>query len=75
MSPDEIRFRSLLIAMENKTISFRAARIIVGGEARLTRLMESGKIRYEKKHNYIINAADCYRNIRPRKQVLNNSKC
>lgn len=74
MSPDEIRYKSLLIAMENKTVSFRTATIIVGGEVRLTRLMESGKIRYEKKHNYIINAADCYRNIRPRKQVLNKIK-
>lgn len=69
MSPDEIRFRSLLLVMENKTISFRAAKIIVGGKIRLIRLMERGAIRYEKKHNYLINAADCYRNIRPRKQV------
>ena len=70
-SPDEIRYRSLLIAMEHKNISFAFATKIVGGKVRLMSLMESGAIRNTKpdgasNRKWLINAADCYRNIRPR---------
>ena len=77
LSPDEVRFRSLLIVMENQTMSYREAVKIVGGQVRLQRLMENDKIRYYKPEGssntkWRINAADCYRNVRPRLKRLNN---
>lgn len=70
-SPNEIRFLSLLIAMEKQTVSFRQAQKIVGGLQRLTLLIDSGEIRVDKpegatNRKWLVNAADCYRNVRPR---------
>lgn len=78
LSPDEVRFQSLLIAMRNKTVSYRQAVIIVGGDVRLKKLMESGVVRCNKpsgtsNKKWRINAADCYNNVRPRlKEVYAN---
>lgn len=78
LSPDEVRFRSLLIMMEDETISYRNASKIVGGNKRLVNLMTNGVIRAFKpdgglNRTWRINAADCYRNVKPRlKDVLKN---
>lgn len=74
LRPDEIRFKSLLITMENYSISFRQAVKIVGGIVRLQTLMEDGKIRGVKpsgssNNKWRINAADCYRNVKPNKKI------
>lgn len=71
LSPDEIRFRSLLIVMEKECLSFRQATKLVGGIRKLNKLLESGKIRGLKPDGsrnkmWKINAADCYKNIKPR---------
>lgn len=79
LSPDEVRFQSLLLAMRNRTVSYRQAVIIVGGEVRLNRLMAEGTVRCTKPKGSVnkkwrINAADCYRNVRPRlKEVYANN--
>jgi len=78
LSPDEVRFKSLLIAMRNKTVSFRQAVVIVGGTVRLTRLIEEGRVRCDKlagsqNRKWRINAADCYNNVRPRIKDINRS--
>lgn len=71
LSPDEVRFQSLLRRMENKTISRNQAIVIVGGEKRLDRLMQEGTIRSNKpagssNRQWRINAADCYRCVKPK---------
>lgn len=75
LSPDEIRFRSLIVAFENKKVSFSTARIIVGGRKRLMQLISDGKVRsYKpdgpKNTSWKLNAVDCFLNIRPRKKEL-----
>lgn len=75
LSPDEIRYNSLLIAMENQYISMRDAIKIVGGYKRLNLLIETNKIRGIKpegarNRRWQINASDCYRNVRPRLKLL-----
>lgn len=76
LSPDEVRFRSLLILMRDKTVSYRDAMMIVGGKVRLEQLMIDGKIRGFKPAGnsnrcWRINAADCYAHVKPRlKEVL-----
>lgn len=78
LSPDEDKFKSLLVIMENETMSYRSASKIVG-QVKLDKLMEEGVIRSykpdgESNRKWRINAADCYRHVRPRlKQVLNNA--
>lgn len=78
MSPEEVKFKSLLIAFKNKTISYRTAVVIVGGNQRLKKLMESGKVRGEKPDGssnctWLINAVDCFMNVRPRMEIVKNS--
>lgn len=75
LSPDEVRFQSLLIAMRKKTVSYRQAVVIVGGEVRLQRLMADGRVRCSKpsgstNKKWRINAVDCYSNVRPRLKEL-----
>lgn len=76
LSPDEVRFQSLLLVMQNETVSYREAVKIVGGKIRLERLMTAGSIRAFKPEghytrNWRINAVDCYMNVKPRlKDVL-----
>lgn len=74
MSPDEIRFKSLVVGTEGFPISQNMAIRIVGGKKRLAQLIQDGAIRYlsepqmtdtaNKKH--AINFADCIRNTKPR---------
>lgn len=71
MSPDEIRFRSLVRRMEKRTVSHNFAVLIVGGEKRLERLMSDGSIRCYKpegsaNRQWQINAADCFRFVKPK---------
>lgn len=78
LSPDEVRFQSLLLLMRDRTVSFRDAVIIVGGKMRLEQLMIEGEIRGYKpsgksNRSWRINAADCYKHVKPRlKDVLKN---
>lgn len=76
MSPDEVRFKSLLIRMQNESVSARTAIKIVGGKSRLERLMKEGTIRYNKPEGALnrqweINMADCLRCVKPNINVVN----
>lgn len=75
LTPDEVRYKSLLLFYEDKFVSYRSAVKIVGGEIKLKRLMEDGSIRCDKpdgasNRKWRINAADCYRHIKPRLREL-----
>lgn len=75
LSPDEVRFKSLLLMMERKSLSYREAVKIVGGDVTLKRFIENGEIRCDKpdgspNRKWRINAADCYRHIKPRLKEL-----
>lgn len=64
-----IHLENILLAMANKTFCKTEAAEIVGGRARLIRLVESGEIRADKKSvkqngRWYCNAADVLRHCR-----------
>ena len=69
MTTDTIHLENILLAMSDKTFSKQEAASIVGGRARLVRLVESGEIRADKKSSrqngrWYCNAADVLRHCR-----------
>lgn len=72
MTADAIKARlceNILEAMSGKTFGKRVAEEIVGGRAKLRRLMEAGKVRFSKDSpsqngKWQVNAADVLRHCR-----------
>lgn len=64
---DSTRLTTIYRVMNDKTFGLRAAEKIVGGRARLFRLIASGMIRAEKGNRmaqngkWLVNASDCLR--------------
>jgi len=69
MNTAAIQLENILLAMADKTFCKTEAARIVGGRARLVRLVESGEIRADKKSakqngRWYCNAADVLRHCR-----------
>ena len=69
MNTAAIQLENILLAMSNKSFCKTEAAHIVGGRARLVRLIESGEIRADKKSTkqngrWYCNAADVLRHCR-----------
>lgn len=67
---DMQKYRSIVITAEGMWLSFKKTVRFCGGEKRVKRLIEEGKLRFEKDDGapntmWRFNAADVFRNPRP----------
>lgn len=71
------KYRSLVSRFTGLTFSWTMAERLVGGEKRLKRLMQEGKVQYDKPFGapntrWMFNAEDIVRNVKPQLRIVDD---